>query len=353
MGKTESAFNIQKYHSILCNDYPSFLDDYIALPILQRLDGVGLLCGTDWTPLFNNRFFYSRLDHSIGVALIVWNFTKDKKQTIAGLLHDISTPAFSHVLDFRNEDALTQESTEKLTPRMINEDVELTERLFKDGIYKYEVDNYHKYPIADNCVPGLSADRLEYMYPSGAALCEEWTLPEIEKNYKQITVLTNEKNQEELGFSTEEAAALYAKKFCAVSMLLQKNEDKVAMQLMADVITRAIECGLMAENELYAMDEWYIIECFDKMIQKDIDPVFKRLYKTFRNMKQIRRSENAIRGAYCVNVEVKQRYVNPLVACKDGKARRISSINPEIEQVIKDFLSYKDSSFACVDWHAL
>ncbi|MFR5131592.1 MAG: hypothetical protein ACLTDP_02610 [Terrisporobacter sp.] len=47
----------------------------------------------------------------MGVALIIWHFTKDIKQSIAGLLHDISSPAFAHVIDFLNGDHENQEST--------------------------------------------------------------------------------------------------------------------------------------------------------------------------------------------------------------------------------------------------
>ncbi|WP_288750039.1 hypothetical protein [uncultured Treponema sp.] len=158
-----------KYHKILCKKTPDFLSKYISLPILKRLEGVGLLCGTDWTPLFHNSFFYSRLDHSLGTALIVWNFTKDKKQTIAALLHDVSTPAFSHVSDFKNGDALTQSSTENLNAQLIENDLELLEFLKQDGIKVAEVNDYHIYPVADNEIPGLSADRLEYMYPSSSS----------------------------------------------------------------------------------------------------------------------------------------------------------------------------------------
>ena len=78
-----AAYDIKKYHKILSPDYPDFLDRYIDLPILKRLSGVGLLCGTDWTHLYKNRFYYSRLDHSVGVALIIWHFTHDKKQTLS------------------------------------------------------------------------------------------------------------------------------------------------------------------------------------------------------------------------------------------------------------------------------
>ena len=85
---------IKEYFKVLSDEIPDFLYDYINTPAMQRIGKIGCGCGTDYTKIFNNKFFYSNLDHSIGVALIIWNFTKDKKQTIAGLFHDISTPVF-------------------------------------------------------------------------------------------------------------------------------------------------------------------------------------------------------------------------------------------------------------------
>src|SRR5574344_2947514 len=176
-------FTKEAYHHILCADEPAFIARYAQLYLLQRLDGVGLLCGTDWTPLYQNSFFYSRLDHSFGTALLVWNFTHDKKQTLSGLLHDVSTPSFSHVNDFRNGDALTQESTENTNAQIIVQDVELGAQLNHSGIYSTEVNDYHRFSVADNELPQLSADRLEYMCPSGAALDGSWTIADVEKNY--------------------------------------------------------------------------------------------------------------------------------------------------------------------------
>src|SRR5574344_2488412 len=184
-------FNIEEYHHILCAEQPSFIKQYVNLYLLQRLDGVGLLCGTDWTPLYQNSFFYSRLDHSIGTALIVWNFTHDKKQTLAALLHDVSTPAFSHVSDFRNGDVLKQESTEDANARMIVADRNLNRYLREDGIDVQLVSDYHRYPIADNEIPQLSADRLEYMFPSGMALDGSWAMEEIRRCYNDLTILKN------------------------------------------------------------------------------------------------------------------------------------------------------------------
>ena len=342
-------FDSIEYKKILCPEYPSFLDEYIALPVLQRLAGVGLLCGTDWTPLFKNRFFYSRLDHSINCALIVWNFTKDKTQTIAALFHDVSTPAFSHVTDFRNGDALKQESTERGTVKMINEDLELSELLFKDGIYKYEMQDYHIYPIADNKMPGLSADRLEYMFPSGCSLDSVWTMQEIKNLYSNITVLKNEEGKPELGFNDKDAALEYAAKFIQTSLILQHNEDKIAMQLMADVITRAIECSFISEEELFSQSERSIIQYFDSLLKENGDETFCKLYHTFRNMTVVQHTREPLAESYCVSLSVKKRYVDPLVKSEE-KCTRLSKAHPSAQSLINDFLNFTDTPYGCVPW---
>lgn len=344
------------YHSILCDEMPDFLLEYSSLPIVRRLDGVGLLCGTDWTPLFKNKFFYSRYDHSVGVALIIWKFTHDKKQTLSGLFHDIAMPAFGHVLDFRNGDTENQESTEEPTKQMINEDLFLSENLFRDGIYKYEIDNYHKYPVADNPRPGLNADRLEYMYPSGSALCGNWTLDEIKTNYSFTQLLKNEAGEDEIGFSDLDAAVLYTNRFLEISKILQQNEDKVSMKLLADSISKAIECRFLSDDDLYDLDEFSIVRCFDRIEKENVnleDPSsikeFCKMWRTFRGMKEIKRAQEAQKNAYNISLNVKQRYVDPLVKTASGPVR-VSKLSKEVAGNIEDFLNYKDAAYGSVAW---
>ena len=56
---------IGEYYGILASDYPDFIEKYFSIEILNRLKGVGLLCGTDWTPLYHNRFFHLLRLHRI------------------------------------------------------------------------------------------------------------------------------------------------------------------------------------------------------------------------------------------------------------------------------------------------
>ena len=100
--------------------------------------------------LLSNIVPYSRYQHSIGVALIVYHFTHDLRQTVAGLLHDIATPVFAHTIDFFHQDHLKQESTELDTKKVIEQDTVLVSLLHKYHLTIEDVCNYHLYPLADN-----------------------------------------------------------------------------------------------------------------------------------------------------------------------------------------------------------
>ena len=187
-----------EYFKILEPEFPMWLNEYINTKELLAQKYISVTCGTIYSDLFESNFFFSSLDHSVAVALIVWHFTHDKKQTLAALLHDIATPAFKHCVDFLNGDYMTQESTEDLTTDMIKKSAEITQLLKRDGIEILEVDNYHIYPIADNDTPKLSADRLEYSLSNALFIFEKLSLESIKEIYEDIEIQTNEGNEIEL-----------------------------------------------------------------------------------------------------------------------------------------------------------
>lgn len=343
-------YNTQKYHQILSPVWPDFLDKYIALPVMQRLKGIGLLCGTDWTTLYKNRFYYSRFDHSVGVALIIWHFTNDKAQTIAGLLHDVSTPVFSHVSDFRKGDALTQTATEAPNESIIRNDKKLLKLLQQDGLSINQVEDYHKYPIADNEIPQLSADRLEYMFPSGMALDGSWNLADIKKAYDDIIVLENEDGEPELGFKTLETAEDYCRRFCMIGHILQLNENKLTLDLLGKIMNMAVELNILQESDFMTKSEAQIIEEIEKNLGRS--KIFAQYYKTFRTMTKIEHTNQPKNPEeyFCVNLKVKQRYINPLVqkTAFSKKAVRLSKVSAPAKKYIEDFLDYSDTEFGCV-----
>ena len=346
-------YDIKKYHKILSPDYPDFLNKYIALPVLQRLRGVGLLCGTDWTKLYKNRFYYSRLDHSVGVALIIWHFTHDKAQTLAGLFHDASTPVFSHVSDFRKGDALTQTATEAPNESILKNDGALCGLLAEDGLTVDQICDYHIYPVADNEIPQLSADRLEYMFPSGMALDGSWNLSSIERAYNDIVVLKNEDGQDEIGFKTLEIAEDYCRRFCMIGHILQLNENKLTLHMLGQIMNLAVEQGVLQEEDFMNKSEKDIMDKLEQMaaLRQAQEPrqgpqlQLIRLYRTFRTMTKIEHTDHALPADeyFCVSLNVKQRYIDPLVS-----KNRLSQISPVARKIIEDFKAYSDTAYGCV-----
>lgn len=338
---------IQEYFKILSPEgIPEFLQDYIETSEMQKQKGVSVTCGTIYSKMFQHKFWYSSLDHSVAVALIVWNFTKDKKQTLAGLFHDIATPVFKHAVDFMNGDYETQESTEELTTQIIGESKEIMRLLNRDGIKIEEVADYHIYPIADNDTPQLAADRLEYTFSNGLGATEElWELEEVEEIYQNIEVQKNEDDIEELGFKDKEIAEKFVHTMSKLSSMYIRNKTKFSMQFLADIMKKMSEKNLISQKDLYTLSEEEVIEKIENCEYDNISKCFN----LWKNAIPIKESDVPVLGKYCVSVKAKIRYIVPLVKVKN-KYIRINKISEVASQDIKRALNYKTKKYAYLDF---
>lgn len=337
---------VKEYFKILSPEFPTWLEEYIDTPEMQRINGISLNCGTDYTKIFNIKYWYSNLDHSIGVALIVWNFTKDKKQTLAGLFHDIATPTFKHVIDFMNGDYENQESTEERTESIIKNSKEIMKLLNRDKIKVEEVSDYHIYPIADNDTPQLSADRFEYNFSSGLIFKRVWDLEKIREIYNNITILKNEEGIEELGFKDYKICEKYIN---IVSKLWPKwicDEDRTSMQFLADIVKSMNIKGYLTINDLYNLSEKEVINkilnCEDEYIREN--------FIKFQNATTVYGSDTPINDKYCINVKAKKRYVVPL-AIYNNKTQRINEISESAKKEIEEYLNIKHCKYTGFDFY--
>ena len=313
---------IQKFHRVLEPDFPEWLNDYIAVPVLQKQRYISVTCGTIYSDLFESQRFYSSLDHAIGVALIVWHFTHDKKQTLAGLFHDIATPVFKHCVDFMNGDHLMQESTEDLTTEMIVGSPEIRRLLKRDGILISEVDNYHLYPMADNDTPKVSADRLEYSLANMFFAYGVADLAEIREMYADIVVQSDENGVKELGFQTKKIARKFVKLTSQLSIFYREDRTRYSMQLIADILKKMSEAGKLSVADLYQMKESEVINL---ILASDYGDAFSAWQKA-KKIRKAKSFEECPEGVYVVNCQAKVRYIDPLwqgermsKACKIAK----------------------------------
>ncbi|EML9733499.1 TPA: HD domain-containing protein [Bacillus cereus] len=149
------------------------VEELISSKSMQRLKGIHQ-AGASY--LMNEKWNVTRFDHSVGVMLLVKKLGGSVEEQIAGLLHDVSHTAFSHVIDyvFDNED----ESYHEEIFSSVVKNSEIPAILAKYG-YNYEdilLDD-SKWTLLERSAPELCADRVDYtlrdMYTYGYVSLEE------------------------------------------------------------------------------------------------------------------------------------------------------------------------------------
>ena len=304
---------------IYSTDVPAWLGEFCAAPEMRRLRGVGMNCGCEYTafPRFRGLPPYSRFRHSVGVCLIVWRFTGDMAQALAGLFHDIATPCFAHTVDFLRGDYMSQESTEDRTEDIIRTSPVIMQLLDKYGIAPGAVTDYHMYPIADNDSPRLSADRLEYTLGNleGYGLCGTAALQAC---YDGIIAAKAEDGAAELAFTDTDAARRFARNALKMSRIYVADEDRYAMQMLSELLRRAVEKGILTGEELYLTED-------DVIARLTGDGELCARWQEFRAMHRMltRAEDDAPDGAWRV-IGAKKRYIDPLVAGR-GRLSKIDA----------------------------
>ena len=319
---------------------PALLFELAGTPELTRLKYVGMNCGCEYTafPRFANGGTYSRWLHSLGVGLIVWHFTGDPAQAAAGLLHDVATPTFAHVVDFLRGDYLTQEATEDGTRERIAASAAIQAVLTRHGLTTDDVADYHRYPIADNDSPRLSADRLEYTL--GNAL--RWgflTRTEIGAIYADLRVGTNEEGQPELIFAAPKQALALARAALECAKVYVSDADRYSMQALCELIAKAIKTGVLSPADLEGTEPALIAKL-------EASPLAAS-WRAFRALHRTERAEpSPAARASCPPVSppddrpwrqipAKKRRIDPLA---EGLGR-VSELDPEFAADLTAFLA--------------
>lgn len=136
----------------------SVIEDTINSREIQRLKyihqgGASYLVNENWN--------VTRYEHSIGVMLLIKKLGGSIEEQIAGLLHDVSHSAFSHVVDYAL-DYKDEDYHEKIYDQVI-ENSHIPQILSKHGYnYKDILGNDEKYKLLEEKAPHLCADRIDY-----------------------------------------------------------------------------------------------------------------------------------------------------------------------------------------------
>ncbi len=134
------------------------LEELINTKVVQRLKnihqgGASYLVNPNWN--------VTRYDHSVGTMIFIKIIGGSLEEQIAGVLHDISHTAFSHVVDFALNKS-NEDYHEEIFERIV-ETSDIPKILTKYGYdYKDILYNETKWTLLERSAPALCADRIDY-----------------------------------------------------------------------------------------------------------------------------------------------------------------------------------------------
>ncbi len=122
---------------------------------------------------------YSRYEHSVGVMLLLRKLGATIEEQVAGLLHDISVLAFSHIADwvFALGDMGVEDYHDEIHEKFVKK-TEIPKILERFGFVLDRILDENNFSLLEKKAPDLCADRVDY------ALREfkYWLIPKIVSN---------------------------------------------------------------------------------------------------------------------------------------------------------------------------
>jgi HD superfamily phosphohydrolase len=262
----------------------------IECPTFQRLKGIRQAGPSALAFPFKD---VTRFEHSLGVYLLLRRFGADPREQAAGLLHDVSHTAFSHAVDFVIS-SREQDHHEQLKPLMLDRP-DIVAALGRLGYAPHDFYDDAIYPLLEQPLPALCADRLDYFLRDGLA-CGVVTTEAVARILGHIAVWDGRIILTDLDVARE-----------AVSLFKQMNRDWWASPTeafiyneFADALREALRLDILKPDDLLTEDD-LVLAKLDASGRPDIAGSLARI-RHFR--------PESVEG-YVPRVVPKERWIDP------------------------------------------
>lgn len=253
---------------------------------LQRLKNINQFGVPDEYYFVKN---YSRYEHSKGVLMLLNILGASEEEQIAGLIHDVSHTAFSHVIDFIYGDTNKMQFQDNtLKGYIFNSDI--PKILNNYGINLNKVINFDDHSLLERPIPELCADRIDYAFREFPLEKARYCLANL-KVYKGKII-----------FANKVAAKTFAELY-----LNKQNEHWGSFQsisrfkIFADLLKYGIEHKFLNKEDFWK-DDKFIVNKLNKSNDSHVIKVLKVLSSD--NLAESEKSST--------NIKIKFRYVDPL-----------------------------------------
>lgn len=283
--------------------------ELINTPAFQRIKGVSQFGIPD-------RYFYingfSRYDHCLGAHILLNKLGASEEEQIAGLLHDVSHTAFSHLIDWVVGDSQKEDYQDKRHLSVLKEK-EISGILEKYGFTAEQMSDYHKFGLLEREIPDVCADRVDYALRESSPEVIAGCLPYFRNHNGEIV------------FATEEAALLFAENFLKLQAERWGGYETVTRYtIFADLLKEAMGAGVIALQDFFRTDDYVI----GKLLASE-DKKYADTLKLLEN-----RNLDFLKKPGIAAVKKKFRYVDPKIL-KNGACVILSEVNPGFKRELE------------------
>lgn len=293
------------------------LEELIESKPVQRLKGIHQ-GGASY--LINSRWNVTRFDHSVGVMLLIKRLGGSIEEQIAGLLHDVSHTAFSHVIDFvlDNKD---EDYHEKIYTSVV-QNSEIPSILEKYGYnYKDILQDDSKWTLLEQPAPELCADRVDYtlrdMYEYGHI-----SLEEVHRFLDHLIVVEGKMYVQ----NTDIAEWFVRTYYKEVIDFFMDPLNIYGNGMLAKILKISIDKGIISLDDFLMEDD----ELIDKIKSVEDKELVTLLEKLNQNVQVIED-----RDQYDIHLKNKVRMIDPSV-WSDNRLIPASELSNEIRNMSKE-----------------
>lgn len=260
---------------------------------------------------------FSRYEHSIGVMILLKKLDADLEEQIAGLLHDVSHYAFSHVIDWVLDNSEKEDYQDQILADFIGKS-EIKSVLQKYGFDHRRIANLHNFKILEQEVPDLCADRLDYVFRE----FELWS------SRKDLNYCINHlaRNDKTIVFKNKKAAQILGYLFLKCQIEHWTSIYPVTgYYFFADLLKKALSKKIISMKDFLGIEKDII-----KKLKKSRDSEIMELMQIFTAKEYIKNKINK-------NVKKKIRFADPKYLAKKRilkLSENDQSFKKAIEQVI-------------------
>ena len=209
----------------------------------------------------------TRWEHSVGVLLLIRSLGGDLNEQLAGLLHDVSHTAFSHVIDYVFAGHESQSYHDDVKESYVS-GTDIPAVLEHYGYAWRTLLDEEAYPLLEQPAPRLCADRLDYFLRDALEL-RLATPAGVQKVLRSLVLYDGRIMVNDLA-----TAQWLAYTYIAADKASWANFREVGLyELAARAIRRGLECEAISEADFWGEDEavWNKLETYpDQELQQKL-----------------------------------------------------------------------------------